>query len=77
MAETEPTTPPPKSRRRERAAERLSFRLVDAAAVVGVSTSYLGDEIAQGRIEARRAGRAILVPAEALRRWLDNLPPAA
>jgi len=64
-------------RTRERFKERLLVRLRDAAASVGVSEAALRTEIRLGRLEARRMGRAVLVPADELRRWAGDLPPAA
>lgn len=64
-------------RRRERFAEVLTVRLADAAKVLGVSEAFVRGEIKAGRLEARKAGRAVLVPADELRRWAADLPPAA
>jgi excisionase family DNA binding protein len=52
-------------------------RLRDAAASVGTSEAFIRNEIKAGRLEARRAGRAVLIPVDELRRWADDLPPAA
>lgn len=68
---------PQKPRHRERFTERLTVRLRDAAASVGVSEAHLRNEIRAGRLEARRSGRAVLVDAGELRRWAGDLPPAA
>lgn len=70
-------TIPSNDRRRERFTERLTVRLRDAAAAVGVSEAAIRNEIRAGRLEARRAGRAVLVPVDELRRWAADLPPAA
>ena len=64
-------------RTRERFDQKLLVRLRDAAASVGVSEAALRSEIRTGRLEARRMGRAVLVPADELRRWAGDLPPAA
>ena len=64
-------------RTRERYGEKLLVRLRDAAASVGVSEAHVRNEIKAGRLEARRAGRAVLVPVDELRRWAADLPPAA
>lgn len=63
-------------RKRERYEQKLSARLKDAAAAVGTSEAHLRNEIRLGRLEARRSGRAVLVPLEALRQWVENLPAA-
>ncbi|MCL4807679.1 MAG: helix-turn-helix domain-containing protein [Thermoanaerobaculia bacterium] len=64
-------------RRRERFTDRLMVRLGDAAASLGVSEAFVRGEIRNGRMEARKAGRATLIPADELRRWAADLPPAA
>ena len=66
-----------KPRNRERFEQKFLIRLRDAAASVGVSEAHIRNEIKAGRLEARRAGRAVLVPADELRRWAADLPPAA
>ena len=64
-------------RTRERFDQKLMARLRDAAASVGVSEAALRSEIRLGRLEARRMGRAVLIPVDELRRWAGDLPPAA
>lgn len=64
-------------RRRERFETKLLVRLRDAAACTGVSEAFIRSEIKAGRLEARRAGRAVLVPTDELKRWAADLPPAA
>lgn len=70
-------TIPTKPRNRERFTERLTVRLRDAAAAIGVSEAAIRNEIRAGRLEARRLGRAVLVDARELRRFVADLPPAA
>ena len=53
------------------------YALRDAAAAVGVSEAAIRNEIRAGRLEARKLGRAVLVDARELRRFVENLPPAA
>ena len=65
------------SRRRERFTEQVRVRLRDGAASVGVSEAALRAEIRQGRLEAQRMGRAVLIRPEDLKKWADGLPPAA
>lgn len=67
----------PITRTRERFQQKLLVRLRDAAASVGVSEAFIRSEIKSGRLSARRAGRAVLVPADELRRWAADLPPVA
>lgn len=64
-------------RKRERFGEQLLVRLRDASKATGVSEAALRSEIRNGRMEARRMGRAVLIPAAELRRWAGDLPPAA
>lgn len=64
-------------RTRERFEQKLLVRLRDAAASVGVSEAHIRSEIRLGRLAARKAGRAVLIPAEELKRWAEDLPPAA
>ena len=64
-------------RRRERFETKLLVRLRDAAASVGVSEAHIRNEIRLGRLAARKAGRAVLIPDAELKRWAEDLPPAA
>lgn len=64
------------TRTRERFDRKILVRLCDAASSVGLSEAALRSEIRLGRLEARRMGRAVLVPESALRRWADDLPAA-
>lgn len=63
-------------RTRERFDQKFLVRLRDAAASVGVSEAFVRGEIRNGRLEARKAGRATLIPVDALRRWAADLPAA-
>ena len=67
----------PNPRTRTRFRETLLVRLTDAAASVGLSEAALRAEIRSGRLEARRMGRAVVVPVDELKRWAADLPPAA
>ncbi len=69
-------TPAPKSRNRERFAQSYLVRLRDFASAVGLSESAIRTEIRLGRIEARRNGRAVLIPRTELERWAASLPAA-
>jgi len=69
------TTAP--KRNRERFKAQLLVRLRDAAQAVGLSESKVRTEIRLGRLEARRSGRAVLIPVAELARWAESLPPAA
>ena len=63
-------------RKRERFEQTFLVRLRDASKAAGVSEASLRNEIRLGRLEARRMGRAVLIRAEELRRWVDDLPAA-
>ena len=51
--------------------------ILEAAALAGVSRSFLYERLASGEIESRKAGRRRLVIASSLWRWMDNLPIVA
>ena len=67
----------PNPRTRTRFRETLLVRMTDAAASLGVSEAHIRNEIKAGRLTARKAGRATLIPADELKRWAEDLPPAA
>ena len=54
-----------------------AIALSRATEQLGVSEAALRSEIRLGRLEARRMGRAVLIPVDELRRWAGDLPPAA
>lgn len=49
--------------------------ILEAVAYVRRSRASLYEDIRNGRLEARKAGRRTLIPVEALDRMLDGLPP--
>ena len=53
-------------------AERLAYRVYEAAARLGVSTSALYYHIRAGTIPHTRIGRSIMIPAAALRRLVEG-----
>jgi hypothetical protein len=55
---------------------RLAVSLAEAATIAGVGTTTLREEIATGRLEARKAGKRLVVPTSALAAWVQSLPPA-
>lgn len=59
---------------RTRSDEQLAYSINDAAIVTSVSTTTIKQEIARGRLRARKAGRRTLVVREELERWLRTLP---
>ena len=56
--------------------QTLAYRIGDACRVSGIGRTRLYALIAEGKIEARACGRRTLIPAESLKRYLANLPPA-
>lgn len=48
----------------------------EAKRILGCGLTFLYSEIAAGRIEARKAGRKTLIPADSLRAYLAALPSA-
>ena len=53
-----------------------AFPPKDACRQIGCGMTTLYQEIAAGRIEARKMGKKTLIPAESLRAYLDALPKA-
>lgn len=54
----------------------LAYGIPEACRVVGLGRTKLYSLISAGKIEARQCGGRTLIPAESLRRFLANLPPA-
>ncbi|NKU18384.1 helix-turn-helix domain-containing protein [Rhodococcus hoagii] len=52
----------------------LAYKVPDAAEAVGLSAEYLRQQIKAGKLGVRYAGRAVLIPADELKSWLDSLP---
>jgi excisionase family DNA binding protein len=48
--------------------------ILEAAALAGVSRSFMYERLADGSIESRKAGRRRLVVASSLSYWIANLP---
>ena len=62
--------------------EKMAFSIEEAALRSGLGRDKIYEEIRDGRLEARKAGRRTLIMADSLRKYLDqlprlNLPPAA
>jgi excisionase family DNA binding protein len=53
---------------------RLALRVDEAARAVGISPRKARYMVASGEWPHRSAGRAILIPTQALRRWLEEKP---
>jgi excisionase family DNA binding protein len=54
----------------------LAYTVNDACTALGVGRTRLYGLIAEEQIEARQCGGRTLIPAESLREFLANLPPA-
>ena len=54
--------------------DRFAFSIDEAAMRAGLGRDKLYAAVRVGELEARKAGRRTLITAEALRRYLDNLP---
>lgn len=54
----------------------LAYSPKDACGQIGCGLTFLYQEIAAGRIEARKAGGKTLIPANSLRAYLASLPKA-
>ncbi len=54
----------------------LAYSPKDACIRIGCGLTFLYQEIAAGRIEAKKAGTRTLIPAESLRAYVEALPKA-
>ena len=54
--------------------EKMAYSIDETADQAGLCRDSIYQAIRDGKLEARKAGRRTLVTAEALRRYLDNLP---
>ena len=57
-------------------AERIAYPIADACRVVGIGRTNLYRLINEGKLEARKVGGRTLIPAESLRRLIDDAPSA-
>ena len=57
------------------AVEKLAFSVDEAAMRANIGRDGIYQAIRENRLEAKKAGRRTLIPAEALRRFIENLPP--
>jgi excisionase family DNA binding protein len=53
--------------------DRLLYRIPEAAQMLGVSRAFLYREIAAGRLKTVKLGAATRIPAEELRRYVEQL----
>jgi excisionase family DNA binding protein len=54
----------------------LAYGIPDACRALSIGRTRLYALIAEGKIEARQCGGRTLIPAESLRTFVANLPPA-
>ena len=54
--------------------EPLAYTVTGACDAAGIRSSKLYEEIAAGRLRAKKAGSRTLIMAEDLRSWLASLP---
>ena len=54
---------------------RMALSVAEAAVEAGVGRDQVYSAIREGRLQARKWGRRTLITTDALRRFLDGLPP--
>ncbi len=55
--------------------DREYLRLGEIVTLTGLSQTHVRDEIRRGNLEAFRVGRAVLVPRDAVDRWIHGDTP--
>lgn len=55
----------------------LALTVRGACAKLSISRSTLYEEIAAGRLLAKKAGKKTLIPTQSVKDWLDSLPSKA
>jgi hypothetical protein len=50
---------------------RLTYKIKEAAVILGISTITIRKEIAEGRIKAIDRFRHVLIPADELTKWVE------
>ncbi|MDR3524063.1 MAG: helix-turn-helix domain-containing protein [Acetobacteraceae bacterium] len=55
----------------------IAYQPKDAARVLGIGLTKLYELIGAGDLPAKKAGGRTLIPADALRSYVDNLPAAS
>jgi excisionase family DNA binding protein len=53
---------------------KLAYTVDEAAFRAGLGRDAIYDAVREGKLEAKKKGRRTLVTADALRRYLENLP---
>jgi excisionase family DNA binding protein len=56
------------------AIEKAAYRISEFCEAFGVGKTKVFDEIKDGRLKVRKAGRMTLIRAEDAKAWLDALP---
>jgi excisionase family DNA binding protein len=54
--------------------DRIAYRIAEVCKMTGMGSTYVYNEIAEGRLKAVKAGRATLVTAQAVQDWMRSLP---
>lgn len=54
----------------------LAYTIKEACAASGIGKTKFYSLLSEGKLEARQCGGRTLIPAESLRAYLENLPPA-
>jgi hypothetical protein len=54
--------------------DKLGYSVPALAEAADVSRSKLYEEMAAGRLKAKKFGARTIIPADEARRWLDSLP---
>jgi excisionase family DNA binding protein len=52
----------------------LAYRVGDACRILGIGRTTLYAAIKRGEIKSQKVGRRTLIPAEALKLWLNSRP---
>ena len=52
----------------------MGLTINEAAQIAGVGRSTIYEELASGRLSARKCGTRTIIPAPALQEWIDRLP---
>ena len=53
----------------------LAYDINGAARMMSVGRNKVYDEIAAGRLDARKVGRRTVITRDAIKAWLHSLPP--
>lgn len=56
--------------------EKLTYSIKEASKALGIGTTTLYKHLAKGELSAVKLGSRTLIPADALRRWIEALPGA-